>query len=111
LKEKILTGDSVDCIPSILSEDAVFVNGIRQKPLTKKIKDRLLVQNFNDPNIEYFRNISRNKLLIDLSMIPQDIKNAVVEEYEKEQTGSRQLMMKYFIEKRLSRLLECIDEF
>lgn len=111
LKEKILTGDSGDGIPSVLNNDDVFVAGIRQKPLSAKKKAALLTEDFNDPNIEYYRNISRNKLLIDLSMIPQDIKNSIIEAYEQEQSGSKQLMMKYFIEKRLNRLLECIDEF
>lgn len=111
LKEKILTGDSGDGIPSCLSNDDVFVLGIRQKPLTAKIKERLLPLDFNDPSIEFSRNIQRNKLLIDLSMIPQDVKDAIIEEYEKEQTGSKNMIMKYFIKNRLNMLLECIDEF
>ena len=111
LKEKILTGDSGDGIPSCLSNDDVFILGIRQKPLTAKIKERLLPLDFNDPTIEFSRNIQRNKLLIDLTMIPQDVKDAIVEEYEKEQTGSKNMIMKYFIKNKLSMLLECIDEF
>lgn len=111
LKEKILTGDSGDGIPSVLNNDDVFVAGIRQKPLSAKKKAALLTEDFNNPNIEHYRNISRNKLLIDLSMIPQDIKNSIIEAYDQDQSGSKQLMLKYFIEKRLNRLLECIDEF
>jgi 5'-3' exonuclease len=111
LKEKILTGDSGDGIPSVLSNDNVFVEGIRQKPLTAKKKTELLSLDFNDPNIECYRNISRNKLLIDLTMIPQDIKENIVAEYEADQPGNKQLLMKYFIEKKLIRLLEYIDEF
>ena len=111
LKEKILTGDSGDGIPSCLSNDDVFVLGIRQKPLTAKIKERLLPLDFNDPTIEFSRNIQRNKLLIDLTMIPQDVKDAIIEEYDKEQTGSKNMIMKYFIKNRLNMLLECIDEF
>jgi hypothetical protein len=111
LKEKILTGDRGDGIPSCLSNDDVFVLGIRQKPLTAKIKERLLPLDFNDPTIEFSRNIQRNKLLIDLTMIPQDVKDAIIEEYEKDQTGSKNMIMKYMIKHRLSMLLECIDEF
>lgn len=111
LKEKILTGDSGDGIPSVLSNDNVFVEGIRQKPLTAKKKTELLSLDFNDPNIECYRNISRNKLLIDLTMIPQDIKENIIAEYEADQPGNKQLLMKYFIEKKLIRLLEYIDEF
>jgi len=111
LKEKILTGDFGDGIPSCLSNDDVFVMGIRQKPLTKKIKEKLLSEDFNNPNIDYYKNIQRNKMLIDLTMIPQDIKNKIVEEYEMEQTGSKNLIRKYFIKHRLSMLMECINEF
>jgi hypothetical protein len=44
-------------------------------------------------------------------MTPQDIKDAIVEQYEAPKTGSKQMLMKYFIEKKLVKLLECIDEF
>ena len=44
-------------------------------------------------------------------MIPQDIKSKIVEEYDIEQTGSKNAIMKYFIKHRLNMLLECIDEF
>lgn len=111
LKEKILTGDSGDGIPSVLNADSVFVEGIRQKPLSAKKKAELITQDFNNPDLELYRNIQRNKLLIDLTMTPQDIKDKIIEELESEQTGNKQLVMKYFIEKRLNRLLECIDEF
>lgn len=111
LKEKILTGDAGDGIPSVLSNDDVFVAGIRQKPLTAKKKAVMLTEDFNNPDIENYRNIQRNKLLIDLTMTPQDIKDAIVEQYEAPKTGSKQMLMKYFIEKKLVKLLECIDEF
>ena len=111
LKEKILTGDKGDGIPSCLSNDDVFVLNIRQKPLTAKIKEKLLTEDFSKPGIDYYRNIQRNKLLIDLTMIPQDIKSKIVEEYDIEQTGSKNAIMKYFIKHRLNMLLECIDEF
>jgi hypothetical protein len=111
LKEKILQGDRSDGIPNILSEDNVFVSEKRQNVLSSKKKSAFLSLNFSDSSIEHYRNIMRNQLLIDLTFIPQDIKDKIVEEFESEQTGSKQLLMKYFIEKRLSRLLECIDEF
>lgn len=111
LKEKILTGDSGDGIPSVISNDDVFVAGIRQKPLTAAKKATMINEDFSNPDIPNYRNIQRNKLLIDLSMTPQDIKDAIVEQYEEPKTGSRQMVMKYFIEKKLTRLLECIDEF
>jgi len=71
----------------------------------------MLTEDFNNPDIENYRNIQRNKLLIDLTMTPQDIKDAIVDQYEAPRNGSKQQLMKYFIEKKLIKLLECIDEF
>jgi 5'-3' exonuclease len=111
LKEKILTGDRSDGIPNVLSADDVFVAGIRQNVLSAKKKSLILSSNFADSTNEYYRNIMRNQLLIDLTFIPQDIKDAIVEQYEAPRNGSKQQLMKYFIEKKLIKLLECIDEF
>ena len=111
LKEKILTGDAGDGIPNILSNDDVFVLGIRQNRLTAKKKEGIITEDFNNQNLEHYRNIQRNKLLIDLTNTPQDIKDSIVEQYEAPKQGNRQLMMKYFIEKKLVKLLEVIDEF
>lgn len=111
LKEKIMTGDSGDGIPSVLSNDNVFVEGIRQNPLTAKRKAEIMALDFNDPTTEYYRNILRNKMLIDLTFVPDEIKGAIVEAYDVDQTGSKHLMMQYFISKKLIKLLECIDEF
>lgn len=111
LKEKILTGDAGDGIPNILSNDDVFVLGHRQNRLTAKKKEGILTEDFNNPNIEHYRNIQRNKLLIDLTNTPQEIKDEIIEQYDAPKVGNRQLMMKYFIEKKLVKLLEVIDEF
>jgi len=111
LKEKILVGDKNDGIPNVLSGSESFVMGIRQKSMTKPLLERYIALNFDDSSIENYDNIQRNKSLIDLSMIPQEIKDNIVEEYEKEQTGSKQLVKKYFIKHRLGNLLECLDEF
>ena len=111
LKEKILTGDKGDGLPNILSNDDVFVTGTRQTTLTAKKKAELLSCDFNDPNIPHYRNIQRNKLLIELLNIPTDIKEQIIEQYEQPKTGSKQLVMKYFIEHKLMNLLEVIDDF
>lgn len=111
LKEKILTGDSGDGIPNILSADNVFVLGIRQTTLSAKKKSTIITEDFDNSKLEHYKNIQRNKMLIDLSYIPQSIKDSVIEQYETTQTGNRKLMMNYFIEKNLVNLLEVIDEF
>ena len=111
LKEKILKGDSGDGICNIISPADSLVLGVRQKSMTKLLLEKYITLNFDDPTIENYENIQRNKMLIDLTMIPLDIKNYIIDEYEKEQTGSKNMIMKYFIKNKLSMLLECIDEF
>jgi hypothetical protein len=60
---------------------------------------------------EIERNFARNKLMIDLSQIPQDLKTKILDEFNQENTKSRSKLMGYFIEKRLSNLLESIGDF
>jgi len=111
LKEKIITGDPKDSIPSCISNDNVFAEGIRQKPVTKKIKEYYLSADFNDSTINNYRNIIRNRTLLDFEYIPSELKEQIVQEYEKEQSGSKSDMMKYMIKHNLKLLLECLDEF
>jgi 5'-3' exonuclease len=111
LEEHILKGDSGDGIPNILSPDNCLVIGERQKPLTAKKITNLLLQNekFTDATIE--RNYSRNKQLIDLSMIPVEIKNAIIGSYESQVNKTKEKLFNYFIEHRLKNLMEHIGEF
>jgi 5'-3' exonuclease len=61
--EHILKGDSGDGVPNVLSEDNVFVEGIRQTPLSKKKMDAIL-QDLDDGELLYaaswYRNYQRN---------------------------------------------------
>jgi len=50
-------------------------------------------------------------MLVDLDYIPETIKQQIVEAYENTKPSTRQKMFNYFIEKRLSNLMEVIDEF
>ena len=57
------------------------------------------------------RNWSRNKQLIDLSCIPEDIVKSILDTYESTKPATRQQFMNYMIANRLKNLLEVIDEF
>ena len=59
LKEHVLKGDTSDGVPNVLSPDNTFVDGIRQRPLSKK-KIALMVEG-DFPNDEIKRNYQRNK--------------------------------------------------
>lgn len=111
LKEKIIRGDAGDGICNILSPSDSLVLGIRQKSISKVIMEKYITLNFDDETIENFENIQRNRQLIDLTYIPQAIKDKIIQEYDLPQSGNKTLLMKYFMEKRLKMLLECIGDF
>lgn len=112
LKEKIIRGDRGDGIPSVLSKDSVFVEGIRQKPITAKNLQIWLEQ---DPEIcfdeDCYVNFQRNQQLIDFDHIPTDIREDIVTEYEKPKTATKQTLFKYLVSNRLTNLLEDINDF
>lgn len=109
LKEQVLKGDSGDGVPNVLSPDNCFVVGERQKPLTKKKIAELLSGEITDPQIN--RNYHRNKMLIDLSMVPNEVKEKVIESFENQSYGCRDKMFTYFMDNKLKHLMEHIQEF
>jgi len=112
LEEHVLKGDSGDGVPNVLSNDNCFVVGERQKPLTQKKIDSLielgLDGKFDHPN---YNNYWRNKALIDLRYVPVEIKNKILESYNKQENKSRDKLMNYFIANKLKNLMEHIGEF
>lgn len=111
LKEHILKGDASDGIPNVLSEDNCFVVGIRQKPLTAKRKEAILSSNVDDLESSVARNYYRNALLIDLSLVPKEIYNQVLESYEQQKSKDKSKLLNYFIEYKLSNLIEKLNDF
>ena len=113
LAEHILRGDSSDGIPNVLSPDNTFVDGLRQRPLSKKKVATWIDNEIEDslPNDEALRNFQRNEKLIDLSKSPDDLFIDIIKEYQKASEGDRSKLLNYFIEKRLTEHLENIGDF
>jgi hypothetical protein len=114
LFEHIIRGDSGDGIPNILSADTTFVDGDRQTPVTKKKIDAWLekaedLQSVMDP--EVYRNYQRNKLLIDLDMIPKDYTDSILYAFEQQPVAPRARILDYLIKKRCKMLVESVSEF
>jgi len=57
------------------------------------------------------RNYIRNKNLIDLSMIPIDLKQKVIEEYNNSPVRDRSMLVGYFSKNKLKTLLENVNDF
>ena len=111
IREHILKGDRSDGIPNILSDDNVFIEGRRQRPLSKKKIEAWcneIVPTFNE---EEQKNYDRNRKLIDLSCLPKDIEDKINNEFNDVKVATRDKILGYFINKKLKTLIESIDEF
>ena len=114
LIEHIARGDRGDGIPNYISSDSCFVNGTRQKPLRAKYLSKLegtvdqVENSFEDE--EEKRGWIRNRMLIDLEYIPEDIQQQVVNKFDVPDKG-RDKMFNYFVKFKLKHLMEDISEF
>ena len=112
VKEHILKGDLGDGIPNFLSPDNSFVDGIRQKPVSKKKLDLWTSQQPEEfCNEEMLRNYKRNQTLIDLSMIPLDLRKKIMDEYHAESGKDKSKLFNYMIKNKLKMLMENINDF
>ena len=114
LFEHVLRGDSGDGIPNVLSSDNTFVDGLRQTPITKKKIDTWLAKAEDIKSVmddEVYRNYQRNKLLIDLDMIPKEHAKSIVNAFEQQPVAPRARILDYLIKKRCKMLVESISEF
>jgi 5'-3' exonuclease len=114
LYEHVIRGDSGDGVPNIMSRDDVFVNGLRQKPLTKKKVSAMIEEmkrGITPFDGEVKRNYLRNIQLIDLTRVPQDIRDEVIYSYSNYERKDRSLLLNYFIKKKLKNLMSDIQEF
>ena len=111
LYQHILKGDSSDGIPNVLSPDNTFVDGLRQRPLSKKkisewagpLCEQVL------PNDELKRNYQRNKKLIDLQETPKELHLECIRTYQDAPEGDRSKLLNYFIKNKLQELMNSID--
>ena len=112
LKQMIIRGDKGDGIPNILTQDNVFIDGGRQKPITEaKIINWLNQKPEEFCTDEMLRNYKRNELLIDLTKVPEALRTSIIDSYENAAAHPKQVFMNYMIANKLKNLLEVIDEF
>lgn len=111
LLELILKGDTSDGVPNVLSGDSVFVDGERQTPLRKPVMEALM----DDPNSqgpEVFRNIQRNRQLIDLEETPEHLKAEIINTYNNQnRTDNKNKVLNYLVANRCRRLIDDIGDF
>jgi 5'-3' exonuclease len=110
LEEHIIKGDSGDGVPNILSPDNCLAVGERQKPMTQK---RMALYKGTSENMdeETIARYNRNKKMIDLNEVPQNYKDMIMAEYNKEETVGRSQLFSFFITKKLKNLVSDIQDF
>ena len=112
VKEHVLKGDRGDGVPNFLSPDDTFVNGIRQKPISKKKLDYWIDSDPKGFCNEYqYRNFQRNQRLVDFDYIPKEIEESILSEFDSVEAAERSKMLNYFIKNKLNDLIGNIQEF
>ena len=114
LFEHVLKGDSGDGVPNVLSGDDVFVEGVRQTPVTRKKIDHWAENAQNLESVmdaDTYRNYMRNKKLIDLEEIPDDLRTEIINTYEGQEDTPKNRVLKYLISKRCKNLISDIEDF
>ena len=113
LVEKIIKGDTGDGVPNVLSDDNVFVEGLRQTPITqKKIVNMFESVEKADTTVPWWRNYQRNRMLIDLTRTPQKFKDQILGNYDDQDPwNNKGKVLPYLINKQCKMLIECIEEF
>jgi 5'-3' exonuclease len=113
VKEHIIKGDRSDGIPNFLSPDDTFVEGKRQKPISIKNIDKWIQR---DPetycNEEQLRNYHRNKKLVDLDQIPEDIEKNIINSFAELISKKRsKVNFDYFYRNKLFSLMTELEDF
>ena len=111
IKEHVLKGDRGDGVPNFLSPDDTFVNGIRQKPISKKKLDYWIDSDPKGFCNEYqYRNFQRNQRLVDFDYIPKEIEESILSEFDSVETAGRHKILNYFVKNKLNDLIGQIQE-
>lgn len=109
--ELIMRGDPGDDVPNIMSQDDSFASGTRQKQLRETKIEELKATPFANWPEHVQRNFFRNKKLIDLWDIPQEVQDAINSEYDAEGGKGRMKIFNYLMDKELTQLIMSVSEF
>ena len=110
----IMRGDSGDGIPNVLSPDDTFVSEGQQTPLRQTRINEWLEQSDNLKEVmdtEVYRNYQRNKKLIDLTDIPENLQQLIINNFIEQPIAMRMKVLNYLIKKRCNQLIEVVEEF
>ena len=109
-----MRGDSGDGVPNVLSADDTFISENHQTPLRQTRIDNWLenADNLRDNMDEdTYRNYQRNKKLIDLTDIPENIQESIINNFNGQTKTPNMKVLNYLIKKRCNHLIEVVEEF
>lgn len=112
LVEHIIKGDRGDGIPNFLSEDSCIINKKRQRPIASKKLDTwvdLEPEKYCDENM--LRNYKRNEALVDLELVPDNISEQIIKQFNEYKVPKKNGLLNYFIKNKLKNLMDSIGEF
>ena len=111
----IIKGDAGDGVPNVKSADNVFVEeGLRQTPIRAKQVEEWLDNSEKLSEVmdtEVYRNYQRNKKLIDLTEIPENISEMIINTFNNSKKPMQMKALNYLIKKRCNLLIESVEEF
>ena len=110
----IMRGDSGDGIPNVLSADDTFVSEAKQTPLRQSKIDEWLEVSDNLKEAmdeDTYRNYQRNKKLIDLTDIPENLQEFIINNFNEQAKTPNIKVLNYLIKKRCNHLIEVVEEF
>ena len=108
--EHIIRGDKGDGVPNVLSQDTVFVEDLRQRPITKKKLNEWKENGITEGEIK--RNYQRNKTLIDFDSIPNELGELIYNMWvDKITQNDKSKILPYFMKHRLKELTEKLGDF
>lgn len=111
LFEHIICGDTGDGIPNILSDDDAIMNPEkRQKPVTKKKLAEWEKHGIAAPenfcgDLEALKRFERNRQLIDLRCVPQELRMKIVEDFDNTVPASGQVF-NYLVRNKLMKIIQ-----
>ena len=111
----IIKGDAGDGVPNVKSADNVFIEeGLRQTPIRAKQIEEWLDNSERLSEVmdsEVYRNYQRNKKLIDLTEIPENISESIINTFNNSKKPMQMKVLNYLIKKRCNLLIESVEEF
>ena len=115
LREHIFRGDAGDGVPNVLSSDDTFIDeDKKQTPLSKKKIEAWLEGYDNLESVmpsQAYRNYQRNKKVIDLEEIPDNIVEQILNSYNNIKPTPNMKALNYLIVNRLNNLVESVGDF